>query len=234
MAPQQKLSRWIRFQDFWEENQGLYVFGGVVIGLLLFPLLNMLSSDISVFLEGLVPEGVGIAFTVFFLDRLNQRREEKLRLLDTQERLIREAGSSSNETAKAAISDLMRRGWLAGEDGLLQGQWLHYADLKGANLYFANLRGTDLRGSELMSADLIGADLTGADIKNANLTGAILEYVDKKTGEARRANFTDVQCNENTILPDGSKWSPATDWRQYGAIIDAPQDEAHGRHKAHH
>ncbi len=213
-------SRWLRIQDFWEENQGLYVFGGIVIGLLLYPFLEMVITGFGGFIENLVPEGVGIAFTVFFLDRLNQRREEKLRLLDTQERLIREAGSSSNETAKAAISDLMRRGWLDGDEGLLQGQWLNYADLKSANLYFANLRGTDLRGAELMGADLIGADLTGADIKNANLEGAILQYVDRKSGEARQANFTNVQCNEGTTLPDGTRWSPQTDWAQYGAHID--------------
>lgn len=220
MSVQKKVSRWVRFQDFWEENQGLYVFGGVVIGLLLFPLVDAVSADLRGFLDNLVPEAVGIAFTVFFLDRLNQRRDDKQRLLDTQERLIREAGSASNETAKAAVSDLMRRGWLQGEEGLLQEQWLDYADLKGANLYYANLRGTDLRGAELMGADLIGADMTGAILKNANFTGALLKYEDCKTGDIRQANMTGVECSPGTVLPDGTNWTPQTDWRQFGAYVE--------------
>ena len=209
-------------QRFWRDDDILYVIGGLVIGLLIYPALTSIV-DIATFLENLVPEAVGILFTVFFIDRLNQRREEIRRIQDIQERLIREAGSASNETAKAAISDLNKRGWLGGGDGLLEGKALHYADLKGANLYYANLRGTDLRGADLHGADLIGADMRDADLKGANLRDAILMYRDKRTGEERKANMTHAKYDARTVMPDGNHWHEGIDWAQFGAITDDPE-----------
>lgn len=211
-----------RFLRFWRDDNLLYLIGGLVIGIMIYPTLDALISDFEAFLANLIPEGVGIAFTVFFIDRLNQRREEVRRIHDIQERLIRESGSASNETAKAAISDIQKRGWLSGGDGLLEGKALHYADLKGANLYYANLRGTDLRGADLQAADLIGADMRDADLRGANLHNAMVMWRNKKTGEVRQANLTHAVYDERTILPNGENWNAEVDWAQFGAITDNP------------
>ncbi len=200
-----------------------YVIAGFALGLLTNTTLQQLNdAGIVGFLGDLVPEGVGILFTVLFLDRLNELREAQRRIEDTKERLIREAGSASNSVAKAAISDIYARGWLSGEDGILGGQRLHYSDLRGANLYYANLRRTDLRKADLERADLVGADLTGADLRGANLKGAKLAYINPKDPtDIRRADLTGVECSDETTLPDGSLWGPGCEWERFGAFIDA-------------
>lgn len=210
------------FRRFWRDDDVLYLIGGLIIGIMIYPTLDAVISDFRAFLDNLIPEAVGIAFTVFFIDRLNQRREEIRRIHDIQERLIRESGSASNETAKAAISDIQKRGWLSGGDGLLEGKALHYADLKGANLYYANLRGADLRGAQLQGADLIGADMRDADLRGANLNKAMVMWRNKSTGEIRQANMTHAVYDERTVLPNGEHWHNGVDWAQFGAITDDP------------
>lgn len=211
-----------RLRRFWTEGELAYIVGGFALGLLTRSVIDQLASDgIIGFLADLVPEGVGILFTVLFIDRLNDRREARRREEDTKERLIREAGSASNIVAKAAISELYRRDWLQGEAGLLAGERLHYADLREANLYYANLRRADLRRADLRGADLVGADLTGADLRGANLQGAKLAYINPKDPtDQRRAVFSGVECSAETTLPDGTLWGPGCDWTRFGAEVD--------------
>ena len=208
----------------WQGNEWLYAFVGFVLGLLAYPLVTIITSDFEGFMENLVPEAVGITFTVLFIDQLNRRRDERRQIEELRERLVREAGSTSNEVAKAAISELYKRGWLRGEDGLLAGTNLYYANLAGANLYYANLVRTSLRGTNLSGADLIGADLTGADLGAASLRDAKLIWEDPRTGERRQASMTGTTFNERTILPDGTRWKPGTDMRAFGAQVDDAPD----------
>lgn len=221
-SDKQYTGRFRYIRRMWAEGALVYIVGGFALGLLARSVIDGLNNDgIIGFLGDLVPEGVGILFTVLFLDRLNEIREAQRRIEDTKERLIREAGSASNSVAKAAISEIYAREWLSGETGILAGQRLHYSDLRGANLYYANLRLTDLRRADLREADLVGADLSQADLRGANLEGAKLAYVNPNDpSDARHADLTGAACSDETVLPDGSLWHPGCDWAQYGAYID--------------
>lgn len=123
----------------------------------------------------------------------------------------------------------------------LSGSDLHFADLSGAVLQGADLRDADLSASELdgaafgladlRGAYLNGASLVGADFSRADLRGAILELADlSKAGlqeaDLRGANLTDATLtgtvgleeagfDENTTLPDGSRWSRSVDLTRF-------------------
>ena len=64
----------------------------------------------------LFTEGMGIVATVFIINRWYAHRERA----NLQSRLIREAGSRSNDIAISAVEWMDREGWLRGEEGLLQ------------------------------------------------------------------------------------------------------------------
>jgi hypothetical protein len=54
--------------------------------------------------------------------------------------------------------------------------------------------------SNLQGADLTLTNLQGADLRRTNLQGADLEV---------------AQFDENTILPDMTKWTPDTDMKRF-------------------
>ena len=213
-------NRWETIKDIWANNQWLFVIIGYVIGLLTFPLLQETVTNLAGLLSGFVPEAVGIGFTVIFIDRLNQQREEKRRIKDLQERLVREAGSPVNNVAVHAIKELNNHGWLRGDDGVLQGANLNRADLQGADLSFANLKGANLLGANLEGANLGNTNLRNVNLKGANLKGANLWGANLKGIDFEYARF-----DEKTILPDtkydwASKtldkyWTPETDMTRY-------------------
>jgi uncharacterized protein YjbI with pentapeptide repeats len=82
----------------------------------------------------------------------------------------------------------------------LQNAVLYYAKLQGANLYRANLQGADLYYADLQSAHLGNADLQGANLRRSRLQGAIL---------------LGAKYDENTVLPDRTKWTPDTDMARF-------------------
>lgn len=178
-------------QRIWQDYQGLYIVAGILMGLFLFPLLELVINDLSQLLIGLVPEAIGIGFTVFFLDRIYKQRE----INELKKRLIREAGSQSNETAKAAIHWLRSENWLNNKTSLLNGALLFKANLLQANLVGAGLQQTNLRGANLQEADLSGANLQGAD-----LTGANLQEADLMETTLQGANLTATNLQKSMIM----------------------------------
>lgn len=136
---------------------------GIAIGLLLPHLFALIQFEPDEFLQNLVPEAVGIVFTIVILDRLNARRAENQQV----EQLIRRAKSRNNDVACGAIEELRVMGKL--EDGTLCGRDFRGADWRNANLYKANLAGCDLTNVKLRGADLIHAVLTGAKISHSQL-----------------------------------------------------------------
>jgi hypothetical protein len=144
---------------------------GIFIGLLLPQLIVQLQGNvIGEFLANLVPEAVGIAFTVAILDRLNQSRQER----QTIEQLVRRAHSRHNHTALAAIEELRIMGAL--QDGALIGMELRGSNWRDANLYQADLRNVDLRNADLFEADLVEANLTGAIVSDEQLASCDIMY----------------------------------------------------------
>lgn len=216
---------------------------GMVLGGLLFG-----WADILGYLTNVWTEGLSIAVTVVILDRLADRRTRRQREQDLKVRLVREARSNVNDVARQAINELWEHGWLSGHDGLLRGTDFYRANLQGAILGLANLQGTqlveaNLQGADLVYANLQGArlgeaNLQGANLRGANLQGANLVYANLQGADLLRANLehalilppgsTDVLGNdyrtkfdENTILPDGTTWTPDTDWTRFSAFTDA-------------
>jgi uncharacterized protein YjbI with pentapeptide repeats len=124
--------------------------------------------------------------------------------------------------------------WLSGAlliNANLSGANLEGADLSEATLNEANLSGANLKGADLyrayfykaclykaslQMADLSNAFLTeanlkDADLREANLTGADLSNAFLVNTDFRRADLSEVKCNEDTVLPNGTKWTPDTD-----------------------
>ncbi len=104
----------------------------------------------------------------------------------------------------------LRRAVLWGAD--LQGADLPGANLEGAYLESANLQMAsmflaNLRGANLLWANLEGAYLDGIDLRGADLSGANLQY----------ANLTAAIFDTETILPDGTYWTPDSDWGRFAS-----------------
>lgn len=195
------------------------------------------------FTEGLWAEAFGIIFTIVVLDRLASNRDREA----LKKRLIREAGSQSNETAKAAIDWLREEKWLNinHDIQLLKGQSLVSAnlkdvdltevDLRQANIQASNLENVILLHADLQDADLFmanlenaflfGTNLTGANLGGANLRGATLwtANIDNVNWESKIANVipNKVDIVSTAILPDGTKWTSDTDMERF-TNIDLP------------
>ena len=82
---------------------------------------------------------------------------------------------------------------------------LRNADMDTANLDHIDLSDSDLQGAYMNGSNLERADLANAKLQAADLTGVNL----------RGANLTDAIFDEETMLPDGIRWTPDTDLRRY-------------------
>jgi len=208
----------------WEQYNGLYVVAGILIGTLMFPFMQMIANNLSELLEGLVPEAVGIIFTVLIIDQLNRRRatnERKLELFD-------QAKSRSNDMAVDALEKIQRAGWWdemlehylndARRIDLSHVQWsggvdlshknLSGADLAGANFEGANLGYANLERASLGSANLEGASLGSANLERAGLWNVNLERANLGGANLKRAGLgrvnlkgADLRCAN---LPDAN------------------------------
>jgi len=233
----------------------------------------------------LYTEVVSIIVTVLILDRINDYRAKQ----QLKKRLVREAGSQSNETAKSAVDWIRHEGWLTTTNGLLKNVELKYANLNRADLSRANLQqsnfhranleqvdlhksrmqessfigailrdadlrnsllnGTDFHSADLENSDLGDADLqhavlmsanlhntnfsranlqhanlsnaifSGTDLTHANLAHAIIRSAYLRDVNLRSANLCCAQLVgvlvSNTVLPDGTKWTPNTDMTRF-------------------
>src|SRR5690554_78599 len=110
------------FKKLWAENQWLYVFWGIAIGVLITAVASGNESVLDV-LVSFAPEFVGLLFVTVVLDRRAKYREREQR----KQQLIRDIRSRSNDFALRAVNELRHERWLT--DGTLQN-----ADLSSANL----------------------------------------------------------------------------------------------------
>ena len=168
-----------------------------------------------------------------------KEKERKAKRAD----LIAQMGSSVKNVAIPAAEEVCRHGWH--RDGSLQGAFLPGANLPGVNLDGADLEGANLRNAYMPMASLRRAKLqrvilTGANLQKTNLAWAKLQ--EAILGEANlqeanlsradlqgaglvganlrgvnllRANLDGALAHENTILPDGTKWTPDTDTARF-------------------
>ena len=127
------------------------------------------------------------SFVTFLLFGLIERTRSTN---DLKKRLVREVGSQSNETAKAAIDWLKHEGWFYGDDSLLNGTILVRANLSGADLGGGNMEAVDLRDANLAEANLWGANLENANLDKANLSRAVIVKANLENARLRRATLT--------------------------------------------
>lgn len=139
---------------------------GVLIGASLFA-----EKQID-YLMSLFTNVLSIFVTVFVLDELAQKREERQKDYELKERLILQMGSPNNSLAIEATRILRQKQWLT--DGSISGAILIGANLMEADLMEATLKECILTGANLNNANLEGADLTKADLTEVSLDRGIL------------------------------------------------------------
>ncbi len=100
-----------------------------------------------------------------------------------------DAGSLSNEKALDAVSQLRKRGWLSGENRLLQDTDLIDANLSKVILMYANLSKAKLLGANLSQANLSSANLKESDLIDAKLANADLSYSNLSQADLCTADF---------------------------------------------
>lgn len=187
--------RWQTIKAIWRDNQWLFAVVGFLVGLLAFPLIQTLDTDAGGFLQNLVPESIGIAFTVFIIDRLNARRAEKEKI----EELVRQVRSGSNDFARFAINELRHRGLLEREKSVLQGKDMSWSELREVDLRDTNLSKANLHHANLSSANIQNIDLSGAILLLTNLRKANLDNSDLSDIRAWFVDFTEANLNSTNL-----------------------------------
>jgi uncharacterized protein YjbI with pentapeptide repeats len=100
-------------------------------------------------------------------------------------------------------------------DALLSGADLSRADLSEANLSGAELRGTDMTFANLRKGYLLLADLSEANLYLTDLGEATLSRADLSGADLIGTKLKGAELSEDTTLPDGTKWTPATDMARF-------------------
>lgn len=178
-----------RLQDIaeiWRDNRWLYMLTGIILGLIMFPAVQLIRADATMFLQSLVPEAIGIIFTALIIERMLANQALK----ELKARLLREAGGRSGEIANAAIDRIRAEGWHNGSNGLLAGAQLGDAVLNGANLTGADLTGANLWGANLTDATMRNTTLVEANLQSADLSGVSLSMSDFSNANMEFARLT--------------------------------------------
>ena len=156
-----------RIRVLWSENEWIYLIVGLAVGMLVPHFLTAIQADsVNDFLANLVPEAVGIFFTVLIIDRLDSIREEQV----IKDQLVRRLQSRYNHTALQAVEELRVLGYL--EDGTLKNRNLRGSSWEDANMYMADLEGSDLGNAVLERADFVLANLKGVNATDEQLVKA--------------------------------------------------------------
>jgi len=111
----------------------------------------------------------------------------------------------------------------------LQNANLEAANLQGADLYNANLRGArfknaKLAGVYLWDTNLTDVDLSGLDLQGSNMTFTNLQGTNLTGANLDNVNLRGAKLNQQTILPDGSYWTPDVNLKQFGVVFKLPSD----------
>lgn len=174
--------------------------------------------------------GALVAFILFDqIIEARKRREDKQEALDNEiDSLIHQM--QSDDPAIATIGYKQASSKLMFQNRSLEGKLMIGVNLQGQSLIGAKLRGTTLIGSHLEGATLWQAELqdaifTQAHLQDAKMKGANLQGADLYGTKLQGANLTGVnladtniqnaECNEETILPDGTKWTSDVDWSKF-------------------
>lgn len=169
---------------------GIGIWIGVLVGSTHFADRRQ-DFDLNLFTEAI---GVisSIGFTVLVIDRLNERQ--------ATQRLIREAGSRSNDIAISAVEELRRKGRLTGATGLLKGAMLKGVNLSSSMLERANLQNSVLQDANLSVTNLRYANLSSASLERANLEGADLKFATLQFADLQEATLQNASMQNSHLL----------------------------------
>lgn len=180
-------------------------------------------------LQDVGTEMLGAAVTILLVELVIYQKRDEVERLD-RERMRRR--DQFADRLKITVRPGIRQKILTRmkQQNLLAGAWLYEVNLQGANLQGADMQETDffeaqlqdvnfsqvnlvnatLRRANLQGANLEDANLQGADLQEANLQGANLQSADLQDAELGHARF-----NTDTILPDGSPWTPEVNLERF-------------------
>lgn len=175
-------------------------------------------------LQDIGTEMLGAAVTILLVELVIYQKRDEVDRLDRERMRRRDQFAdrlkiTTRPAIRQRILDQMRR------QDLLAGAWLYEVHLEGADLSEADMQEVDLFEAQLVDADLRHTDLRNAvlrraNLKSANLQGANLQDVDLQEADLRGANLAEANLlqaelhrakfDDQTILPDGSRWQPET------------------------
>ena len=181
-----------------------------VVGLGLSLGVSFCTGDWSGLWLNLGTELLGAVLVYVLIDRFVKRGEEQERAF---EYLIVKMRSSNRDKAIEAVEELRRLEYLC--DGSLQHAQLPHANLEKAGLHGADLRWANLHGVNLKGAHLHAATLEGEEFDPADLRGANLYEADIKGAHLDAPHLRGVIFDEETVLPDGRRWTPDTDMEHF-------------------
>jgi hypothetical protein len=197
----QNSPRWQEITTLWTDNRWLLIVAGWLLGMVTLPLLERVTGDLSTLMNDLVPETVGILFTVLILNRLATNRQQH----NEKEDLIREMGSYSTPIALRAVEALRARGWL--EDGSLIGRNFKEAELERANLQRAvlnrtsfvgaNLRDTKTYHVQMKNVQMCDSDLRFGRFNVSDFSSSTMCSMDARGARFRACNFESAYLHES-------------------------------------
>ena len=193
-SPTHPTSAWQEIKQIWTDNHWLIAVSGWLLGILTVPALMQLRVDPLGFMNNLVPEAVGILFTVLILERLAQRREEEREREEMRQRIIREMSTRDNATARRAAREATERGMLA--DGSLRGAFLPEAHMEAVDMSGADLRGASLWHADLSHARLARVNLERASLERAEIDNAFMYRTNLRSAFLQEANLADSDLDE--------------------------------------
>lgn len=230
--------RWQEVREIHKEYKFFYQISGgaifIVIGIIIG---SYIFEDDEGYLINLFTDLLSICATVLMLNLLARRREERTHQQILKQRLIFDVSSSSNDIAKRAIEEMRYQGWLSGENSLLKGARLSGANLEGADLRNANLEGAELSATNLKSSNLQNVNFRSCDLYGTNFENSNLAFSDFQEAQLISAHLNscllydanlksayvyDVTFDENTMLPNGDKWTKNTDLKAFGVKMELP------------
>ncbi len=213
-----------------------------VVIVMLVATVALLIAGLPLGAQGDWPEGCAVPTLEETLNTASDAQDEGdvtafVNALSQANRLLDEALQECLEEAVSNEADLQGASLLFAnlEEAFLNGANLRMANLGGANLRRAALWNADLQGADLSGANLEGAylenanlqmasmflaNLRGANLVWADLEGAYLDAIDLRGADLsganlQHANLTAAIFDTETILPDGTTWTPDSDWGRF-------------------
>ncbi|GAB5491744.1 MAG: hypothetical protein Phog2KO_19590 [Phototrophicaceae bacterium] len=222
-------TRWQEIQSIWTDNRWLYVIAGILIGIVSVPAIEQVTGDLNNLIGGLVPETIGIIFTVLILNTAAENRAQQA----LKDQLYSDLHSVSNDAVITSLHRLREKRWLNNDypkdkdltranwertyigginfdNAVLNGVNFEHAtsddnegtnptSFKGAWLNEANLQGSELWFVNLQGAKLWLANLQGANLQKSHLEGAEFDRANLQGADLKTSNVQGADFQEANL-----------------------------------